>query len=391
MKLFTNDAEAVFVSRPNRFVITAELNGKKVRCHCPNPGRMTECLFPGVPLILEKRSESMAEAKTQWTAAALRYKGNIVPLFASRANKAAKELVLPNIIVNVREIQGEFTVGSSRFDFLCIDGEGRRHLVEVKACSLVEQGVAMFPDAPSERALKHLEELAALSKEGYIPHIVFVTVHGKPRVFIPNLHTDPAFAAGLSRYSDSVYCHAPLIKCRADGRASLVSASIPIDLSHGELAESDKGSYFIIIRFDKDRRISVASLGELFFKKGYYIYCGSAQKNLSHRIARHKRKTHKRKHWHIDYLTPFAGKIEAFAVASYRNLECEMAAAMKKSGGEGIPGFGSSDCTCESHLFYFPANPLQNTRFVETLFRFRHSVFSGRDGRRTPQETQGPQ
>jgi sugar fermentation stimulation protein A len=380
MRFFSPDKKALFVSRPNRFLIIAESppegRGPKERllCHCPNPGRLTECLFPGTELILEKR-ETRA-AKTLWTAAALRHGENIVPLFASRANRAAKELVLETIIPGLKEIYPEFTLGNSRFDFLCIARKGERHLIEVKACSLVEYGTAMFPDAPSSRALKHLEELAALSREGYTCHVLFVILHGRPEVFVPNLHTNPAFAAALGRFCGgerpAVKARAALLRCGEDGRAELIDQVVPVDLSHSALAARDAGNYLILLELIKSRRVETGALGTIGFKKGWYVYSGSARKNLSARINRHLRKGGKKKHWHIDYLTPHAGRIKALPLMSYRNLECSLAGELERLGGKPIAGFGSSDCRCAGHLFYFPGPPDAGRAFAEMLFRYRH-------------------
>jgi sugar fermentation stimulation protein A len=411
--LFRNDLEAVFERRPNRFLIIAKEGDREIPCHCPNPGRLIEFFgfrewgIPGIKLILEKREGSPAvqgknersrgkkggpaKAKTDWTVAGLHYQEGVVPFFSARANKAAEELILPEIIPGLREVHGEFTLGNSRFDFLCIDKRGARHLVEVKACSLIEYDVAMFPDAPSSRALKHLEELAALSGEGYRCHVLFVIVHGKPRVFIPNLHTDPLFAAALSRYGRAVNppaspaappdparggpveIHASLLRCNRDGDAVLASPAVPVDLSHGELAAGNGGNYLVILEMPKPAKAEIGALGVLPFKAGWYVYAGSARKNLSNRISRHLRKNRKQKHWHLDYLCPLAKTIKALPFLTYSNLECDLAAALEALGGKGVPRFGSSDCRCKSHLYYFKNSPLQNRGFAEMLFRFRHA------------------
>ncbi|MDR2897167.1 MAG: DNA/RNA nuclease SfsA, partial [Spirochaetaceae bacterium] len=300
-----------------------------------------------------------------------------------RANEAAEKLILPTLIPGLTEVHREYTVGDSRFDFLCIDSEGTRHLIEVKACSLVEHNVAMFPDAPSSRALKHLEELAHLAKQGalaeqsYQCHILFVIVHGTPSVFIPNLHTDPHLSAALYRYSDRVHIHAALIRCNSDGMTQLLCPSIPIDLSHGTLAEENRGSYLIVLEIPCETEITVGALGTIRFQPGWYVYAGSAQRNLSSRIARHLRKVRKQKHWHLDYLTPEAKTIKAFPIYSYQNLECALAENLTALGGILIEGFGSSDCRCESHLFHFPYppgrdGPDKGVAFADMLFHFRH-------------------
>ncbi|GHV84733.1 hypothetical protein AGMMS50230_03410 [Spirochaetia bacterium] len=402
VRLFSNDLEAIFKRRPNRFLIIAEHEGKELSCHCPNPGRLIEFFgfrgsdIPGIKVILEKRDrtdKNAGKAKTAYTAVGLYYRdavtkrNAVVPLFSSRANKAAELLILKEIIPGLVEIKAEYTIGDSRFDFCCTDNKGRRHLVEVKACSLIEYGTAMFPDAPSERALKHLEELAALSRRGYVCHVLFVIVHGKPLVFVPNLHTDSALAAGLSRFGRAggptrgkqVMIHAALLALDKSGGAVLVSPSVPVDLRHGKLAESNSGCYLIVLELPKTTEIETGGLGKIPFKSGWYVYAGSAKKNLTQRINRHLRKIRKQKHWHLDYLTPFAKTVKALPIVSYRNLECKLAKELLLLGGKPVTnsagtGFGSSDCKnrCPAHLYYFEVSPLTDQHFVEMIFRYRH-------------------
>jgi sugar fermentation stimulation protein A len=397
VKLFTNHREAVFVRRPNRFLIIARDGEEELACHCPNPGRLIEFFgprgsdIPGIRLILEKRRGDTAggtgpfKAKTAYTAVGLYYRDAVVPLFSSRANKAAETLMLNHLIPGLKETVSEYAIGSSRFDFLCIDREGTRHLIEIKACSLIEYGTAMFPDAPSERALKHLEELADLAGKGFCCHVLFMIVHSKPKVFIPNLHTDPFFAAALSRYGITagppdplpagnrrVHIHAALLRCDKAGNGTLAAKSVPVDLSHGKLAESDGGNYLILLELPEERNIMIGSLGTVHFSPGWYVYAGSARKNLRKRINRHLRKVRKQKHWHLDYLSPAARVLKGFPIMSYRNLECVLAGALKALGGQAVPGFGSSDCRCGSHLYYFADPPLQNRAFVNMLLHFRH-------------------
>jgi sugar fermentation stimulation protein A len=116
----------------------------------------------------------------------------------------------------------------------------------------------------------------------------------------------------------------------------------------------------------------VGSLGTIAFKQGWYVYAGSARKNLSQRINRHLRKVRKQRHWHVDYLTPCAGKLKALPILSYRNLECDLAADLEELGGKPVPGFGCSDCHCGSHLYYFAKAPMGNRDFVAMLLRYRH-------------------
>lgn len=466
LKIFHNHREALFVRRPNRFLIIAAdpETGEELACHCPNPGSIAEFTIPGTRLILERRPEG---GKTAWTAAAVRYEGRgqvilssgqsiegrsqviggggqaIVPLYSARANEAAKILLLPRLFPQARTIQPEYAIDGSRFDFFIEDSDGSHHLIEIKACSLVEYGIAMFPDAPSLRALKHLEELAALAQESYTTHVVFIIMHGSPERFIPNLHSHPAFAAALGRCAGQVDYKAYALRVDEKGEASLANfasrhgfaslagftsrhgpaslanatscykpasfadladAEVPIDLSHTRLAESGSGSYMILLQLERRAEIVVGSLGVVEFEPGWYVYCGSAKKGLSKRVARHQRKIGKALHWHIDYLVPHASSIKALPILSYKNLECELAAALgviggsddlgdlncrgasgssdgprapASLGGKAVLRFGSTDCGCPSHLFHFDSNPMKTRAFLDILFLFRHRISLG--------------
>lgn len=373
-RLFRHDREATFLERPNRFVILARSGGETLRCHCPNPGRMEELLSPGCSLILEGRGAHPGGdgRSTEWTAAALRYRDAVVPLYSARVNDAAETLILPRLFPGYRELRREVTLGGSRFDFLVTDAEGRANPVEVKACSLVEAGTAMFPDAPSLRATRHVRELAELGSQGYRSHVLFVVLHGQARRFVPNLHTDPAFAAELLRAAPPVAVHAALVAADEGGLARLVADSIPVDLSWGALAAENRGSYCVLLDLDRPVRVEIGALGSIDFAPGRYVYCGSALRNLAQRVARHARRTRKGVHWHLDYLTPHASRIVPYPIASYRNLECDLARAFGGAGGEPVPRFGSSDCRCPSHLFRFASDPVAGRRVLEVILEARH-------------------
>jgi sugar fermentation stimulation protein A len=394
VRLFHPDMEALFAGRPNRFLMlarprAAEGAGGKTKagagagtellsCHCPNPGRILEFCLPGTILFLERRrgqpKPGAGSPKTLWTAAALRYHGEVVCLAPVRMNKAAEVLVLPAMFPGARQILPEFSIGSSRFDFMVVDTTGQRHLVEVKSCSLVEHGVAMFPDAPSLRATRHLEELILLAGQGYQCHVLFMIAHGRPHRLVPNLHTDPAFSVALSRAAAAIDIRAVEIQLDEQGFATLARDEVPVDLSYGSLAGQYRGSYLITLHLAEPAAITIGALGTIDFKAGWYAYAGSAQRGLSARMARHLRRTRKARHWHLDYLTPHASSMEAWAVASERNLECELAAALRTRGGREVPGFGSSDCGCGSHLFLLPAAPRTDPEFIALMAHFRHVV-----------------
>ena len=110
------------------------------------------------------------------------------------------------------------------------------------------------------------------------------------------------------------------------------------------------GSYILVIKLEKDKKILVGKLGKIHFKCGFYVYIGSALNGLEQRINRYLKKT-KKKHWHIDYLLDFAEVIEILYNESEIKTECEISSKLNKQL-DSIFGFGCSDCRCKSHLFY---------------------------------------
>jgi len=452
--LFRNDHEAYFLRRLNRFkveVLESPLLGKAdgvgasikfqgmqdgtpqgafpngpCAAHCPNPGRLMELLFPGTRVILEKRfrsaekenrgvskNRSTRNPKTDWTLVAvypLGYPTNyVVPLYASRMNRLAETLILPRVFPGARTIRREVRWGNSQFDFFVEDAEGKGHFIEVKGCTLVAYDTAMFPDAPSSRAVRHIRELEEATQEGFGAHVIFIVSHGPAERFIPNLHTDPAFAASLSRVAPNVRIHTFQIAADSEGRAWIEREGFPVDLSHGTLAEEDRGSYLVALWLSQSRVLDVGALGRINFAPGWYVYAGSAQRGLSSRVSRHLRiggkgskeifpmaeqplierhargKGQKRLHWHVDYLSAVASLARAYPIASYRNLECELARGLAEIGGVPVKGFGSTDCGCRSHLYWFPPTGTSQKGVLElTVFPTQALVSELREASQEP-------
>lgn len=223
MKIFRADCEAIFISRPNRFIIHAELEGREVICHCPNTGRMGELLIPGVRLILEKSDNP--NRKTPYSAVAV-YKGDlIVPIVSARANSVAKSLILPRLYPGM-DFRSEVTFGKSRFDFLLSDKD-RKIYVEVKSCTLFEGDDAIFPDAPTTRGRKHLLELMDAVEEGHGGLVLFVIFNPGAKEFYPNSVTDPKFSDTLNSLVGSVDIVPYTVSARSDGSVDAIG-KIPL-------------------------------------------------------------------------------------------------------------------------------------------------------------------
>jgi sugar fermentation stimulation protein A len=393
VRLFTNDLEAEFVSRPNRFVVEARAGDRLVKAHCPNPGRMLELLVPGRRLILQRRAAPppspapgrlVADSaggrrrgpRLEYTLAAAYYQGTVIPLQSALANPIAERLLLPVACPDLERFEREVTVGGSRLDFRLFDRRDPRPMyLEVKSCTLVEEGTAMFPDAQTARGLKHLEELDALAAAGSRAGVLFVVQSPHARRFVPDVHTDLSFSRRLIELRDRIWIRAASIRTTPDGAATLEQTAIPLDVAAAARCAEDRGSYLLVARCPKSLRLSVGALGEIDFPGGYYVYVGSAMAGLDARLARHRRKS-KTLRWHIDFLLDRvpAQDIHALPIRTPHRLECSLAREIASLAADRIVRFGSSDCACPSHLFYFPTNPLHSERFLRVLLRFRHDV-----------------
>jgi Uri superfamily endonuclease len=126
------------------------------------------------------------------------------------------------------------------------------------------------------------------------------------------------------------------------------------------MSEPTKGTYALVLRLEGSEEISVGKLGTFAFPAGYYLYVGSAlgSGGLEARLARHRRRG-KKSRWHVDYLLEHAQLVEVWSIASTDKLECRWAQSARQLPGSEIPvpGFGSSDCRCLSHLIYLARKP----------------------------------
>lgn len=191
---------AEFVSRPNRFVADVILDGEETRVHVKNTGRCRELLVPGARVVLSDSGNDGRKYRYDLIAV---YKGGLLVNMDSQApNKAFGEYASScGLFGSEPVIHPEHIHGDSRFDFYIESGE-RRIFVEVKGVTLENDGVCMFPDAPTERGRKHLRGLEACVDEGYEAYVAFVVQMNGMTVFLPNASTDPEFASALRHAED---------------------------------------------------------------------------------------------------------------------------------------------------------------------------------------------
>ena len=189
--------EARFLSRPNRFIAHVELDGEEEVVHVKNTGRCRELLIPGARVWLEEGKNP--DRKTRWDLIAVLKGNRLINMDSQVPNQVAREwLEAGGLFPRADRIQPEYTYGNSRFD-LYAEAEGRKILMEVKGVTLEEEGVVRFPDAPSQRAVKHLEELVRAREEGYETYVFFVIQMKDVKYFTPNRETHPEFAQALER------------------------------------------------------------------------------------------------------------------------------------------------------------------------------------------------
>lgn len=192
--------EGVFLERPNRFIAYVEIMGQKETVHVKNTGRCKELLQPGATVYVQKAANP--ERKTQWDLIGVKKGERMVNMDSQIPNKVVEEWIREgNLFPNVTLVKPETTYGKSRFD-LYIEADGRKIFMEIKGVTLEDEGVVRFPDAPTQRGVKHVNELVEAVKEGYEAYIFFVIQMKDVKYFTPNAATHPEFAEALREASE---------------------------------------------------------------------------------------------------------------------------------------------------------------------------------------------
>lgn len=199
----------LFLARPNRFIAQVDLGGTQVTCHVKNTGRCRELLLPGARVYLQDFGPAHQGRKTRYDLIAVEKERPgrpplLVNMDAQAPNKVFAEWAgAGGFVPGLTLLRPETSWGSSRFDFYYETGAGVRGFVEVKGVTLEEDGLAAFPDAPTLRGVKHLDELARAADEGYAAHVCFIIQMEGMRLFCPNERTHPEFGAALRRAAEA--------------------------------------------------------------------------------------------------------------------------------------------------------------------------------------------
>jgi len=194
------DVSAAFKRRLNRFLGVAEVEGEEVLVHIHDPGRLAELLFPGSTVWLRRK----AGGKAPYYLLAVELPEELVLVDSAMHNKIAVWLVEEGHVFKGYSVaKTEPSYGRGRFDLLLRRPDGGLALVEVKGVTLEVDGVALFPDAPTARGARHMEELARAAAEGYEAHVLFLVLRRRARLFSPNWALDAKFAEALAKAADA--------------------------------------------------------------------------------------------------------------------------------------------------------------------------------------------
>lgn len=195
---YNNIIRAIFHFRPNRFIANVYVDGVLETVHVKNTGRCKELLVPGATVILEV-SDNPAR-KTKYDLIAVYKEGlGLVNMDSQAPNKVVGEwLRESDCFTDLTFVKPEYTYGASRVDFY-FEYAGKKALMEVKGCTLEREGIGYFPDAPTERGVKHLNELAAAVADGYEAYLAFVIQMPGIEMVLPNVETHKEFGEALHR------------------------------------------------------------------------------------------------------------------------------------------------------------------------------------------------
>ena len=191
---YSNMVPGTFRARPNRFIAHIDIDGREQVCHVKNTGRCRELLTPGADVYCQESGNPAR--KTKYDLIAVRKGSRLINMDSQAPNAAAKEWLLRGGLGQIEDLKPEFKHGDSRFDFSFLK-EGKRCFLEVKGVTLETDGVCAFPDAPTDRGVKHLKGLTRAVEEGFGGYVLFVIQMEDVKYLHPNDVTDPAFGSAL--------------------------------------------------------------------------------------------------------------------------------------------------------------------------------------------------
>ena len=191
---YANMVQGTFLSRPNRFIAHVQIDGCTEICHVKNTGRCAELLVPGTTVWCQYTDNPAR--KTKFDLITVQKGSRLINMDSQAPNFAAKQWLMEGGVGVIENLHSETTHSGSRFDF-SFTKDGLPCFLEVKGVTLEKDGICAFPDAPTQRGVKHLRHLTQLAKEGYGTYILFVIQMSDVQYLHPNDATDPAFGTAL--------------------------------------------------------------------------------------------------------------------------------------------------------------------------------------------------
>ena len=223
----------VFIERPNRFITKVLINGKIVKSHLPDPGRLKELLFEGARVLVREAPKN-SKRKTKYSTVMVDHKGQLVSLVSTLPNQFILESLRNNslpMFKNFELIKPEVVYGNHRFDFLLKNKDDKFFYLEIKSVTYVKNRIAKFPDAITERGTKHAKTLAKMTYDGYDTGILFVCQRPDADRFIPMWERDYKFGSALfdaKKAGVNIWC----ITTNLTEREMTLNNIIPVDLSY---------------------------------------------------------------------------------------------------------------------------------------------------------------
>lgn len=228
--------KAEFINRPNRFIAEVLLDGKPETVHVKNTGRCSELLVPGCEVYLAEGSSPARKTKYDLIAAFKERSplaGILINLDSQAPNDAAEEwLKRSNLFSENAMIRREVTRGDSRFDFYIEDGK-RKAFLEVKGVTQEYDGIAMFPDAPTLRGVKHINELIKCVEDGFEAYLLFIIQMKGISKLIPNDNTHPQFGEAL-REAEKSGVKIIAVDCIITPDSMTADSPVPVDLKQNK-------------------------------------------------------------------------------------------------------------------------------------------------------------
>lgn len=242
--------KAYFESRPNRFIAYVDMLSQQEKVHVKNTGRCRELLLPGAEVYLARGSEDKKEErKTKYDLVAVKKGERIINMDSQAPNQAVYEWLLEKkLFPDLVSVRPETTYGDSRFDFY-VETQDEKIFLEVKGVTLERDGVVLFPDAPSERAVKHVKELITAARNGFGAYLIFVIQMQDVQYFMPNEETQPEFAEVL-REARREGVKILAYDCQVTPQSMEIRKPVPVKLSLLDRIEKPLLSWY-----DRGRRI----------------------------------------------------------------------------------------------------------------------------------------